>query len=364
MARLYKRPDRGNTYWYDFIDPRTGRRRRVNTGCTSKAEAEAFVQELWARLKGLIQDTETVYLSQAVQDFLAAKSRMMRSAWRYEIALQNVLAVMGDVPLQAIDRRWLMLFRDRRLQAGATPATVNREWTALSSLLSWAVERGLIDANPALRVRRLKEAPPRDVYFRPDEIRRLLETPTTPHMRMAFLLALTTGLRRGELLRLRREDVLDTGEIAIRNAKSGRDRYVPVPDPVLAELRRYMAAYRHDPYLFPWRGMERRSGKPTGFRTAWRSWLRRAGVRRLRFHDVRHTFAAYFVTQTGDLRALQAVLGHATPYMSLRYGHYVEEYRERIRRGIAESFASVLDFPQIGTKMAPKTPTADEEWLQ
>lgn len=43
---------------------------------------------------------------------------------------------------------------------------------------------------------------------------------------------------------------------------------------------------RHDPYVFPRRGMERRSGKPTGFRTAWRSWLRRAGVRRL-LHSIR-----------------------------------------------------------------------------
>jgi hypothetical protein len=116
MARLYKRPDRGNTYWYDFIDPRTGRRRRVNTGCTSKAEAEAFVQELWARLKGLIQDTETVYLSQALDEFLAVRGPALKSAWRHRLAIQNVIRILGDIPLQVVTPARLYAYQAKRLK--------------------------------------------------------------------------------------------------------------------------------------------------------------------------------------------------------------------------------------------------------
>lgn len=286
---------------------------------------------------------DAVWLSQAIPEFVAYKRQIVRSAWRHEAALQQVLKTMGDVPLQSITPRWVYDYQARRLRDGVAPSTVNREVAYLSSLLTWAVRRELIPDNPCRKVEKLKEPPPRNEYLRPDEIRRLLSTPTTPHLRMAFLLTLTTGLRRGELLRLRRDDILPTDEIVIRHSKNGRARHVPVPAGVLAELQAYMMTFpQADGRVFPWRGMERRSGQPTGFKTAWWSWLRRAGVRRVRWHDLRHTFAAYYVSHTGNLRELQAILGHSSPYMALRYGHYVEEYRERIRRQIGESFASVL----------------------
>jgi hypothetical protein len=214
MARLYKRPDRGNTYWYDFIDPRTGRRRRVNTGCTSKAEAEAFVQDLWARLKGLVQDTETVYLSQALGRVPG------RSRPGPEVGLAASAGPgarhphPGRHPPSGHHARPAL-----RLSSEATegkdargtpvqPSTVRRELLYLSSLMTFAVKRGWMEDNPVRKVEKPRESPPRQDCFTPEEIRRLLNTPTTPPLRMAFLLSLMMGLRRGEILRLRRSDVL------------------------------------------------------------------------------------------------------------------------------------------------------------
>jgi integrase len=366
MARLYKRPDRGNTYWYDFIDPRTGRRRRVNTGCTSKAEAEAFVQELWARLKGLIQDTETVYLSQALDEFLAVRGPALKSAWRHRLAIQNVIRILGDIPLRAITPARLYAYQAKRLKETTArgtpvqPSTVRRELLYLSSLMTFAVKRGWVEDNPVRKIEKPRESPPREDYFTPEEIRRLLETPTNPHLRMAFLLSLLTGLRRGEIIRLRRSDVLlDAGQMVIRNDKSHRTRTVPIPAALEPELRAYLEAHDNGERLFPWQDSGPRP--PTAFKAAWRAWLRRAGVRPLRFHDVRHTFATLFAQSVGNLHELARILGHGSAYVTQRYAHHVEEYRVRLAREIDRAMASVLDFSRIGTKMAPREGSDSEE---
>jgi hypothetical protein len=233
MARLYKRPDRGNTYWYDFIDPRTGRRRRVNTGCTSKAEAEAFVQDLWARLKGLVQ------------------------GYRNGVPVPGGSGLSGrQVPDDAVGGGMRSPSKTSWPSWGTYPFRPSRPAMATCSAASGPPPAGGSHAchgesgmdgpiEPAVLGRRAgpgsmrtppsgstPETPAQGRDFRPDEIRRLLETPTTPHMRMAFLLALTTGLRRGELLRLRREDVLlDAGLIAHPERQVGPGPLRPRPGP-------------------------------------------------------------------------------------------------------------------------------------
>jgi len=372
MARLFRRPDRGNTYWYDFTDPRTGRRRRVNTGCTSKAEAEAFVQDLWARLKGLIQDTETVYLSQAAQEFLKVRGPFLKSADRHELAFRTIIRIMGDIPLQAVTPARIYDYIARRLQE-TTPQkrpvsrkTVLNELVYLSGLMKFAVRRGWIETNPVEKVEKPKPPPPDPDYLTPDEIRRLLETETTPHMRMAFLMSLTMGLRRGEILRLRRSDVLlDAGLIVIRNDKSNRTRTVPIPAVLAPELRAYMEAHDHGERLFPWKGVEsRKTGVRAGFKTAWRAWLRRAGLRHVRFHVVRHTFATLFAQSIGNLHELARILGHSSAYVTQRYAHYLKDYQARLAAEMGRALASVLDFSRVGTKMAPSEESASEEWRQ
>jgi integrase len=100
---------------------------------------------------------------------------------------------------------------------------------------------------------------------------------------------------------------------------------------------------------------------PAGFKTAWRSWLRRAGVRPLRFHDVRHTFATFFAQSVGNLHELARILGHGSAYVTQRYAHHLEDYHARLAAEMGRALASVLDFSQIGTKMAPNEGSDSEE---
>jgi len=171
------------------------------------------------------------------------------------------------------------------------------------------------------------------------------------------------GLRRGEILRLRRSDVLlDAGLIVIRNDKSNRTRTVPIPAVLEPELRAYMETYDHGERLFPWKGVEsRKTGVRAGFKTAWRFWLRRAGLRHVRFHAVRHTFATLFAQSIGNLHELARILGHSSAYVTQRYAHYLKDYQARLAAEMGRALASVLDFSQIGTKMAPNEGSDSEE---
>ena len=364
MPRIYKR---GRIWWVDYRHPKTGKRIRKSLKVTRKDQAKLLATREYAQALGIAPpEREPVWFLDAVERFIAYKEKTIRTAWRHRDGLMNIFRVMGgrDFLVQDIDERWIYEFIDRRLREGVKPSTVNRELTHLSSFLTWCVRRGYIDDNPCRKVPRLKEPPPRQDYLRPEEIRALLQTETTPHMRMAFLMAILTGMRRSEILALRRDDILESGHIRVRNPKNNQPRLIPIPETLRRELDEYLRTYDHGDQVFPWRGRERRTGRPTGFKNAWYAWLRRAGVRKVGFHITRHTFATYFLHHTGAVRELQALLGHSTWYVTQRYSHLIEEYRQRISKQIDESFAPVLEKPDLAHFGHNKNQVDSEKPLQ
>ena len=331
--RLFR--DKKSKYWYlDYIDPRTHKRRRVSTKCTVKAEAAEWARRFLSILAGdLPEPQEPLYLSQLIPRFLDYKRRTIRAPWRYEIAFRHILRIMGDCPVHAIDRKWILTYRERRLRE-VGPVAVNREHAAISSFLSWCVEMGYIDANPALRIKKLKEPPPRSEYLTRSEIRKLLSTPCpNPHLRMMTIIALATGMRRGEILALTPADITDE-EIIVRNSKTGKSRTVPLPDFLRKELKQYLPIHSDGERVIPIRHFPKR---------AWRTWLKRAGIRYIRFHDLRRTFGVHYAAGTGNLRELAAILGHGSAYTTERYSPYAGEYREQINRKVETIFGHILN---------------------
>lgn len=142
-----------------------------------------------------------------------------------------------------------------------------------------------------------------------------------------LLTALRTGRRRGELMALRWEHVdLVAGQIHVRTAvsrgvigtpKSGKARTIPMSDELLAGLK----AYRHlkGPYVFcsPAGRLLKRDEIKHPLRRA----CKKAGLRQVWWHALRHTFASHLVMRGVPLKAVQERLGHATIEMTMRYAH-------------------------------------------
>jgi integrase len=198
-------------------------------------------------------------------------------------------------------------------------------------MLAVAIEWGRLEHMPFAKWQRRAPAPPFD-FLTFDEGPRLVEG-SDGIWRTMILVALRTGLRHGELLALRWQDVdLVAGRLMVRQAvcgkkidtpKNGRSREVPLSDEAIRALK----AHRHlrGEFVFC---------DPAGkFFTRdackWPLWAacKRAGLRLIGWHTLRHTFASHLVMRGAPLKAVQELLGHSDITMTMRYAHLSADAR-------------------------------------
>ena len=262
-------------------------------------------------------------------------------------------------PLTAITVERIESWKSRRFNSGCKATTLLRDLFTLSSVLSRAVKLGHLKENPIRRVdkpridRRPKvrffdnaeEVRLRDVLrardremcsaresaneWRQERDRDLL--PPLPHfgdhMTPAVLLSMNTGLRRGELLKLRWISVdLDRRLLTVEggNAKSRQTRHVPLNDEAVSVLTSWRGQSAGGPRVFD---------VATGFKTAWSHILKRAQITGFRWHDLRHHFASRLVQRGVPLNTVRDLLGHSSIAMTLRYAHLApDQRREAVAR--------------------------------
>ena len=237
----------------------------------------------------------------------------------------NVLPAFGTHRLDQIRPPDLEAYKSKKLAQGYSKKTINNHLAALGKMLSLAKEWGLIEGVPKMRLFRLE---PTDFEFLTfeEEPRFLVAVP--PEWRTFALVPLKTGVRVGELLVLKWEDLdLVAGRMMVRRTlwhdqevlpKGNRVREVPLGNEVMAALK----AHRHlkGPYVFcdP-------SGKPFNHskvkRVVPRACQKAGLAKRLTTHDLRHSFASHLVMRGVTLKAVQELLGHATIEMTMRYAH-------------------------------------------
>jgi integrase len=195
----------------------------------------------------------------------------------------------------------------------------------------WGKETG-IDRNPADAVEVKRPDDQRERYLSAEEIQKLKATldqkmyrkagkgidQTFFHLRLIVLAALTTGMRMAEIFSLRRSDLLFREElIAVRaKLKGGKFRYTPMPPELATEFKRYPVILGEDRIFPPEPGAKReRQRVDKSFETI----LELAGIEHFRFHDLRHTFASWYMMNGGDLYKLAKILGHSNIKMRERY---------------------------------------------
>jgi integrase len=238
---------------------------------------------------------------------------------------------LGDYTLATLTPELITRHRDQ-LQAkeNLMPSTVNRYLSGLSKAFSNAVKEWHwlpAGANPMLGVSKKKE--PRGIvrHLDDDERQALLDACRKSEYEPLYLMvlfALTTGVRRGELLGLRWQDIdLERRVAVLQNTKNGDRRAVPIV-PEVARLLREHGKVRNigNDQLFVGDG-------PTDvwlFDKAWYAALKAAKVKDFRFHDLRHTAASYLAMSGATTAEIAAVLGHRTLAMVKRYAHLSDQH--------------------------------------
>jgi integrase len=236
---------------------------------------------------------------------------------------------LGDYTLATLTPDLIARHRDQlQIKEGMSPGTVNRYLSALSKAFSNAVkEWHWLPDNPLARVSKKPE--PRGIvrYLSDDERTALLEACRKSEYKPLYLMvlfAMTTGMRRGELLGLRWQDIdLERRIAVLHNTKNGDRRSVPIV-PEVAELLREHGKVRKigNDQVFA------SDGAPEVwlFDKAWYAALKAAKIKDFRFHDLRHTAASYLAMSGATTAEIAAVLGHRTLQMVKRYAHLSDQH--------------------------------------
>lgn len=208
-----------------------------------------------------------------------------------------------------------------------SPSTVVRYLAALSHALTIAnKEWGWLEDSPVRRVTKPREPRGRVRFLSDDERSALLSTcqeSSNPFLYPVVLLALSTGMRQGEIMNLRWENVdLFKGRITLHQTKNGERRTVPLRGLAL-QLIQGIATHKrlHIGLLFP---SKEDQNKPIDLRFPWEQALKKAGITNFRFHDCRHSCASYLLMNGATLAEISEVLGHKTLAMVKRYSHLSE----------------------------------------
>jgi len=233
---------------------------------------------------------------------------------------------MGDVPCDQVQpedvQRWVRKrLREKTNRGGqVTPATVNRSLACLKRLFNLGIRDGLVERNPVSRVKMLQENNARIRYLLPEEEVQLRAV-MSPRDWAAVCFAMNTGLRLGEMVGLRREDLdVRLGMVTVRRSKHGEARHVPMNQSAREALAVILGGHDSD-WVFPApRGGGPRRGDSLS-RCVLQPALRRTGIRNFRWHDLRHTFCSRLVMAGVDLRTVQELAGHKTITVTTRYAH-------------------------------------------
>ena len=232
--------------------------------------------------------------------------------------------IFGDRRLARITYLDLETFRNKRKGAitnRGTPrgeARVNREMAVLKHILNKAVEWQLLSVCPFGKGASLmfKENNHRLRFLSEEEVEALLKT-SSPHLRPIVETALDTGMRSGELLTLKWEQI-NNGFIYLKETKGNKSRQIQVNDHLSQVfLKLWQQHHLKSPYVFCGRNGQNLGSVKKSFATA----CAKAGIEGFRFHDLRHTFASHLVMRGVSLKVVQELLGHSDIKLTMRYAH-------------------------------------------
>jgi len=178
------------------------------------------------------------------------------------------------------------------------------------------------ESNPAAKVRLLREPKGRLRYLTEEEAERLVEC-CAEHLRPIVVTALNTGMRLGEILRLRWEEVeFENRIIYVMDSKNEEQRQIPM-NSTLTETLQAIKLGKPSPYVFCKENGRRYTRITRSFERA----KRKAGIEDFHFHDRRHTFASRLVMGGVDLVTVKELLGHKQIDMTLRYAHLSPKHK-------------------------------------
>ncbi|KAA2237726.1 tyrosine-type recombinase/integrase [Salinarimonas soli] len=323
------------TYWYAW---RGGPRLSGEPGTPEFiASYNAAVESRKTVPKGRFHSVIAGYKASAEFGKLADRTKA-----DYLKIIAGIEVKFGSMPLSAfsetnkrVTRGIFKKWRDER--AAKSERQADYGWSVLGRIISWGVDRGELDTNPAERGGRLYQADRTDkVWTAADEAAFLALAPR--HLHLALLLALWTGQRQGDLLKLTWNQY-DGRYIRLRQGKTGKRVTIPVGEPLKVALDVARAERRGALVLLT---MEGTRWTEDGFRSSWGKACDKAGIAEVSFHDTRGSAITRLALAGASVPEIAAITGHSLrDVQEILDAHYLSR-----DLGLAESAMAKLEAHQ------------------
>jgi integrase len=353
-------------------DPATGKLKRVTRYFDTRKEAQDWLAQVQHEKKTGVfvePDKTTVgaWVMRYLQTYAKPKVKPNTFADYMDVLKNHIIPAIGTIPLQALRTSAIQELYNRKAESGRldgkgglSPRTIHLIHLVLNGALKQAVRERLIQHNPAEYTVRPPMKHKEMAVLSPEEVNRYLETAREDRLYAAFLLELTTGLRRGELLALTWDCVdFAKGAITVKQSLS-RVRYaeegftrleitdtkteaskrtIPLLPEVVRELKALKRKQAEEKLLFGPAYQDKNlvfatpTGTPIEPRNFYRkhaAMLKKAGLRHVRLHDLRHTFATILLQEGENPENLRDLLGHTKTSTTLDlYCHSTMEGKKK-----------------------------------
>lgn len=352
------------------VETPTGLKRKTVYGKTRAEVRDKLAKAMSDRADGLVYDDENMTIGEYLDKWLKGSVRgsVRQSTFdRYEIAVRvHLKPALGRRKLKKLTPAHVAALYQGRLDAGHAPASVNKLHVTLHKALDQAVKWHMVPRNVAEVVKAPRPTAKEEMRtLSAEETRRLLEAARGDRLEALYVLAATTGMRQGELLALKWQDVdLENATVSVRRTitKSGGKlllgepktkksrRTIQLTESAVRALREHLPRqmqeierlgdlYQDEGLVFTSEGgtlinpsnLRQRSFTPL---------LKKAKLAQIRFHDLRHTCATLLLSRNVHPKYVQELLGHSNIAITLdTYSHVIPGMGDHTARAMEEALS-------------------------
>jgi integrase len=352
-----------------YVPTEDGPKRKVIYGKTRAEVSEKLTKALSDRANGIVYDNENITIGEYLDVWLKGSvySSVRQSTYDRDTNLVNnhIKPVLGSLKLKKLNSAHVQNFYRNRLDTGLSASTVRKIHDILRRGLAQAVDWHLTQRNVADVVKPPRPVPKEIVALSTDETRRLLDAAAEDRLEALYVLAVHTGMRQGEMLALRWQDVdIENAVLSVRRTLTRRGGKVAFGEPKTKKSRRSIrltpqavdALRAHlerqlrdmeilgDHYQDQGLIFTTDTGAPINpsnlRQRSFTPLLKRAGLPHMRFHDLRHTCATLLLSRGVHPKFVQELLGHATIAITLdTYSHVMPSMGDATAKAMEDALA-------------------------
>jgi integrase len=352
-----------------YVPTENGTKRKMIYGKTQAEVRDKLTKALSNRIDGIVYDDENMAVGEYLDAWLkgSVHGTVRRSTYDRDSYLVNnhIKPVLGGLKLKKLNSAHVQSFYRDRLDAGLSASTVHKMHDILRRGLAQAVKWHLLPRNVADVVKPPRPVPTEMVALSADDTRRLLEAAGECRLEALYILAVHTGMRQGEILALRWQDVdmenavvsvrrtltRNGGKIAFGEPKTKKSRRsIRLTPQAVEALRSHLERQLRDMEILGDRYQDQglvfttdTGGpiNPSNLRQrSFAALLKRAGLRHMRFHDLRHTCATLLLSRGVHPKFVQELLGHATIAITLdTYSHVMPSMGDATAKAMEDALA-------------------------